>query len=581
MAIQHSENQSHPNPRLSPGDAAFERLQRREALKSKDPAALARPRAMTATPSTGSSAMPTTEAKATEPEPGPVAKTADRESADEATPRIMAMAAAFGFEVAPDLLAPPAAESTPAKVETPPIDDSSRIIAVAATLIDAVALPAPQPTTPETVLPALPAPVRKADPVAVTPEIAADEPPPPAIPMPPPAEPAVLEAAPRAAASAEADATAAKLEAALLDQLRSLEETLQTKPQRRTPATPFRAPVSLRLAEPAVPPDRSPFAPDPIRQRTYVDLREPPPPTHEAALDDAPWRKYLSEPRPPRSRPAPLRGPVTELPPPRAVPSPAAIEAERKLAARERSRGIRTMSAAAVLGLGVGLGLLVVARPFAEPPPPSTASVDVEAPALASTADDAAPPPPPATVDRALATLLADRPKLEAKRSGTAVIAEAGTPPEALVADAAPMLPTAIAPPPVIRPPAGQRLQVARGMPAYGPETPPLAYGPAVPTYDPVSQSLFRDEAEEAASEEAEPATAAADAPVERPATVTRGSRATINTFVNMRAEPDNGAPVVAVLAQGLSVKVLGCDYWCEIEAGGKRGYVYKKFVGR
>ena len=59
------------------------------------------------------------------------------------------------------------------------------------------------------------------------------------------------------------------------------------------------------------------------------------------------------------------------------------------------------------------------------------------------------------------------------------------------------------------------------------------------------------------------------------------GDRATVRSFVNMRAKPDNGAAVVAVLAQGLSVRVLSCDYWCEIEAGGKRGYVYKKFVGR
>ena len=48
-----------------------------------------------------------------------------------------------------------------------------------------------------------------------------------------------------------------------------------------------------------------------------------------------------------------------------------------------------------------------------------------------------------------------------------------------------------------------------------------------------------------------------------------------------MRAKPDNAAPIVAVLADGLSVKVIGCDYWCEIEAGGKRGYIFKKFLSR
>ena len=51
--------------------------------------------------------------------------------------------------------------------------------------------------------------------------------------------------------------------------------------------------------------------------------------------------------------------------------------------------------------------------------------------------------------------------------------------------------------------------------------------------------------------------------------------------LVNMRAKPDNRAPVVAILADGLSVKVLSCDYWCEVEAGGKRGFVFKSFLTR
>src|SRR5690606_24873954 len=111
--------------------------------------------------------------------------------------------------------------------------------------------------------------------------------------------------------------------------------------------------------------------------------------------------------------------PALELPAPRAVPSAAAIEAERKLAVQERRHGIRAMSAAAVLGLGVGLGLLVLARPFAEPAPgPATASADVEMPVVASAADAAPATPPAPAVNQALATLLADRPPLEAKRSG-------------------------------------------------------------------------------------------------------------------------------------------------------------------
>ena len=68
------------------------------------------------------------------------------------------------------------------------------------------------------------------------------------------------------------------------------------------------------------------------------------------------------------------------------------------------------------------------------------------------------------------------------------------------------------------------------------------------------------------------------EGPVERDI---RPGRATINKFVNLRSKPDNAAPVVAILADGLSVKVLSCDYWCEVEAGGKRGFVFKSFVTR
>jgi hypothetical protein len=111
--------------------------------------------------------------------------------------------------------------------------------------------------------------------------------------------------------------------------------------------------------------------------------------------------------------------------------------------------------------------------------------------------------------------------------------------------------------PPLISPPPGQPIPVTRGA-AYGPDL-PLAYGPTSPTYDPVRQSLLRDPAELAAVEEGTPPAARGTA-TPRPAAVPRdGSRASINTFVNLRAKPDNASAVVAVLAQGLTVKVIAC----------------------
>lgn len=52
-----------------------------------------------------------------------------------------------------------------------------------------------------------------------------------------------------------------------------------------------------------------------------------------------------------------------------------------------------------------------------------------------------------------------------------------------------------------------------------------------------------------------------------------------IVSSVNMRAKPDGSARTVSVLAANAAVTVLGCDYWCEVEADGKRGFVFKRFV--
>ena len=54
---------------------------------------------------------------------------------------------------------------------------------------------------------------------------------------------------------------------------------------------------------------------------------------------------------------------------------------------------------------------------------------------------------------------------------------------------------------------------------------------------------------------------------------------ARIASGVNLRSNPDNGAPVIGVLTQGTAVTVVGCKGWCEIVAGDKRGFVYQKFL--
>jgi hypothetical protein len=52
-----------------------------------------------------------------------------------------------------------------------------------------------------------------------------------------------------------------------------------------------------------------------------------------------------------------------------------------------------------------------------------------------------------------------------------------------------------------------------------------------------------------------------------------------VTTDVNMRAGPDNSAPVILVVPGRRHVEVIGCDYWCEVVYNGKRGWIYKGFI--
>ena len=63
------------------------------------------------------------------------------------------------------------------------------------------------------------------------------------------------------------------------------------------------------------------------------------------------------------------------------------------------------------------------------------------------------------------------------------------------------------------------------------------------------------------------------------PSKVTGSAR--INRHVNLRVRPDNDSKVVTIVPVNARVNVLYCKDWCEVTYGGKRGYVYKRFVGK
>jgi hypothetical protein len=69
-------------------------------------------------------------------------------------------------------------------------------------------------------------------------------------------------------------------------------------------------------------------------------------------------------------------------------------------------------------------------------------------------------------------------------------------------------------------------------------------------------------------------AEAAADAEA-----VTATRSVPVTTNVNMRARPDNSAPVILVVPGKRHVEVIGCNFWCEVVYNGKRGWIYKGFV--
>ncbi len=72
-----------------------------------------------------------------------------------------------------------------------------------------------------------------------------------------------------------------------------------------------------------------------------------------------------------------------------------------------------------------------------------------------------------------------------------------------------------------------------------------------------------------------EPAAPAPVAPAGNPVTIL----ATTNAFVNMRAGPDNDAPVISVVAEGATVEIVDCNFWCEVIVDGTKGWIYQDFL--
>lgn len=58
-------------------------------------------------------------------------------------------------------------------------------------------------------------------------------------------------------------------------------------------------------------------------------------------------------------------------------------------------------------------------------------------------------------------------------------------------------------------------------------------------------------------------------------------STAVVTSSVKMRSRATNGAAIVAVIPDNASVGVVACQAWCEVVYKGRRGFIYKDFVGK
>lgn len=54
---------------------------------------------------------------------------------------------------------------------------------------------------------------------------------------------------------------------------------------------------------------------------------------------------------------------------------------------------------------------------------------------------------------------------------------------------------------------------------------------------------------------------------------------AKVRSGVTLRSSPNKGASVIGHLNAGETIEIVSCKYWCEIVAGGRRGYVFQKFL--
>ena len=353
--------------------------------------------------------------------------------------------------------------------------------------------------------------------------------------------------------------------------------------------TPEPEPAAEAAAEPATPP-RRPASPRPEGRESR--LAPPSPrqrrPRPDAANDVGSGAKVVA-------RPAAQR-------PPRAQPIPALTEPSERRSYLKPAIAISALILVAAIGAGMTIRALTATSDPA-PTETATAAPAMAAPAETSSAEtsptetsvaatpaapqSSAPPlaasAEPAQSESAPAVATSDAPVRMA--ADNSLDAPSAAPATAAIADASPA-PVRMAEPAAPAETASSSTPVPMTAPAPEPVAEPeVASAEPLPAVSEPAAAAPDLSASEAPPVAEAPVAAAPKVITSIPAGASSGGlqpgAATIASGVNLRSNPDNGAPVIGVLKTGTGVEIVGCKIWCEIVAGDKRGFVFQKFLSQ
>lgn len=340
-------------------------------------------------------------------------------------------------------------------------------------------------------------------------------------------------------------------------------------------AIPEAEPAAEIPAEIVTPPPRRPASPRPEGRENRL---APPSPRQ---------RKPRPDPANDVGSGAKVAARPTAQRPPRAQPIPALTEPSERRSYLKPAIAVSALILVAAIGAGMTIRALTAtsdpapaetatAAPAMAAPTETSAAAAPAAP-KASEAPLAAAPEPAATETGSPVRMAADN-SLDAPSAAPATAMAPATP-----ADASPA-PVRMAEPAAPAETASSSTPVPMTAPAPEPVT-----EPEVASAEPLPAVSEPTAAAPDLSASAAPPVAEAPAAPKVIASIPAGSSsgglqpgaATIASGVNLRSNPDNGAPVIGVLKTGTSVEIVGCKIWCEIVAGDKRGFVFQKFLSQ